>query len=107
MVVKLLRSGELSQDVPECSPQLQGNRNVNAHKDTCTQQSLRLFKVVNWDWPPFATDVQALMLSINEKYPKDGSWRSFPRRDLRRGKLKGRFLHTKDGYPAVECAAAM
>ena len=80
---------------------------TNAHEDPCPQQSLRLRKVVNLDRPPVVNDMQALMLSINEKYPKDGSWTSFPRRDLRRGKLKGRFLHTKDGYPAVECASTM
>lgn len=48
--------------------------------------------------------LQALMLSVDESYSKDGEWQSYPRRDLRRGTLQGRFVNTKEGNPCVECA---
>jgi hypothetical protein len=31
----------------------------------------------------------------------------YPRRDLRRGHLKGRVVYTRDGHPCIECDSAL
>lgn len=51
--------------------------------------------------------LQALILSINEKYLKSGQPAKFPRRDLRRGQLEGKFSVSTEGHPVVSCASSL
>jgi hypothetical protein len=50
-----------------------------------------------------AENMQALILSVNEKFLKSGEPAKYPRRDLRRGKLEGRFSLSKEGNPVITC----
>lgn len=49
----------------------------------------------------FTTSIDAVVLQIQETYPKDGSPRQYPRRDLRQGKLTGRFVLDPQGKSTI------
>lgn len=50
-------------------------------------------------------NLQALILSINEKYLKSGEPAKFPRRDLRKGQLEGKFSVSAEGHHVVTFAS--
>lgn len=51
--------------------------------------------------------MQALVITINETYPKSGDSRKYARRDLRRGGIEGGFETSKDGHPSVRYACIL
>jgi hypothetical protein len=51
--------------------------------------------------------MQALILSVNEKYLKSGEPALYPRRDLRRGQIEGSFSVSKEGHPVVTCGLGL
>lgn len=49
----------------------------------------------------FSTHVKALVITINETYPKSGQPKRYSRRDLRRGTIEGTFETSTEGHPCV------
>lgn len=50
---------------------------------------------------PTAPTMQALVITINETYPKSGQPKRYSRRDLRRGNIEGTFETSTEGHPCV------